>query len=125
MKKQNDMTLRDEPYSSVGVQYVTGQEQRNSATKNEDAEPWQKQSPAVDVYGGKSKAWCSKEEYFIGICNVRAMNQGKFDVVKKEMARMNINRLGVSELKWTGWGNLIQMTSLSTTVDKNPLEEKE
>ena len=39
MKKQNDMTLRDEPYRSVGVQYATGEEQRNSATKNEDAEP--------------------------------------------------------------------------------------
>ena len=39
MKKQNDMTLRDEPYMSVGVQYATGEEQRNSATKNEDAEP--------------------------------------------------------------------------------------
>ena len=54
-----------------------------------------------------------------------SMNQGKLEVVTQEMAIVNIDILGISELKWTGWGNLIQMTSLSTTVDKNPLEEKE
>ena len=51
------------------------------------------------------------------------MNQGKLDVVKQEMARVNINILGISELKWTA--NLIQMTIISTTVGKNPLEEME
>ena len=51
------------------------------------------------------------------------MNQGKLDVVKQEMARVNINILGISELKWQGWVNLIQMTIISTTVGKNPLEE--
>ena len=53
------------------------------------------------------------------------MNQGKFEVVKQEMARLNNNILGISELKWTGKVNLIQMTIISTTVGKNPLEEME
>ena len=53
------------------------------------------------------------------------MNQGKLEVVKQKMARMNINTLGISELKWTGMGNLTQMTIISTTVGKNPLEEME
>ena len=53
------------------------------------------------------------------------MNQGKFEVVKQEMARVNIYILGISELKWTGMGDLIQMTIISITVSKNPLEEME
>ena len=52
------------------------------------------------------------------------MNQGKLEVVKQEMTRVNINILGISELKWTGKGKFIQMI-ISTTVDKNPLEEME
>ena len=51
------------------------------------------------------------------------MNQSKLDVVKKERARVNI--LGISELKWLKWVNLIQMTIISTTMDKNPLEKVE
>ena len=51
------------------------------------------------------------------------MNQGKFEVIKQEMARVNINILGISELKWKKWVNLTQMTIISTTVGKNPLEE--
>ena len=51
------------------------------------------------------------------------MNQGKLEVVKQEMARVNIDTLGISELKWTGKVNLTQMTIISTTVGKNPLEE--
>ena len=53
------------------------------------------------------------------------MNQGKLDVVKQEMARVNINILGISELKWQEWVNLIQMAITSTTVDKNPFGEME
>ena len=53
------------------------------------------------------------------------MNQGKLEVVKQEMARLNINILGVSKLKWTEWVNLTQMTIISTTVGSNPLEEME
>ena len=50
------------------------------------------------------------------------MNQGKLEVVKQEMARMNVDILGITELKWTGMGELTQMTIISTTVGKNPLE---
>ena len=53
------------------------------------------------------------------------MNQGKLDVVKQEMARVNIEILGISELKWTEWVNLTQMTIIFTTVGKKPLEEME
>ena len=53
------------------------------------------------------------------------MNQGKLDVAKWEMARVNVDILGISELKWTGMVNLTQMTIIFTTVDKNPLEEME
>ena len=61
----------------------------------------------------------------MGTWNVRSMNQGKLEVVKQEMARVNINILGISELKWNGMGNLTQMTIISTTVGKNLLEEME
>ena len=69
--------------------------------KNEGMEPKQKQYPAVDVTGGRSKVWCCKEQYGIGTWNVRSMNQGKLEVVKQEMARVNVDILGISELKWT------------------------
>ena len=68
--------------------------------------PKQKQHPAVDVTGDGSKVRCSKEQYCIGIWNVMSMNQGKLEVVKQEMARVNINILGISELKWTENGEL-------------------
>ena len=67
-------------------------------------EPKQKQYPAVDVTGDKSKVRCYKEQYYIGTWNVRSMNQGKLEVVKQEIARVNIDILGISELKWTGMG---------------------
>ena len=51
------------------------------------------------------------------------MKQGKLEVVTQKMARMNIGLLGIGELKWTGMANLIQITIISATVDKNPLEE--
>ena len=53
------------------------------------------------------------------------MNQGELEVVKQEMARVNVDILGISELKWTGMGDLIQMTIISTTVGRNPSEEME
>ena len=67
-------------------------------------EPKQKQYPAVDVTGDRSKVWCCKEQYCIGTWNVRSMNQGKLEVVKQEVARVNVDILGISELKWTGMG---------------------
>ena len=77
---------------------------RNNSRKNEGTEPKQKQYPAVDVTGDRSKVRCSKEQYCIGTWNVRSMNQGKLEVVKQEMARVNVDILGISELKWTGMG---------------------
>ena len=67
-------------------------------------EPKQKQCPVVDVTGVGSKVQCCKEQYCIGTWNVRFTNQGKWKVVKQEMARVNIDILGISELKWTGMG---------------------
>ena len=90
MKRQKDMTQKDEIPRSVGAQYATGEEQRNNSRRNEEAEPKQKQDPAVDVSGGESKVRCCKEQYCIGTWNVRSMNQGKLEVVKQEMTRMNI-----------------------------------
>ena len=58
----------------------------------------------MDVTGDRNKVQCCKEQYCIGTWNVRSMNQGKWDVVKQEMARVNVNILGISELKWTGMG---------------------
>ena len=58
----------------------------------------------VGVSSGESKVCCYKEQYFIGTWNARSMNQGKLEVVKQEMARANINILGISEIKWTGMG---------------------
>ena len=69
-------------------------------------EPKQKQHPVVDMTGDGSKVQCCKEQYCIGTWNVRSMNQGKLDVVKQKMARVNINILGISELKWTGMSEL-------------------
>ena len=67
-------------------------------------EPKQKQHPVVDGTGDRSKIRCCKEQYCIGPWNVRSMNQGKLEVVKQETARVNVNILGISELKWTGIG---------------------
>ena len=61
-------------------------------------------APVVDASGDESKTRCCKEQYCIETWNVRSMNQGKLDVVKQEMARVNIDILGISELKWTGLG---------------------
>ena len=104
MRKQKDMTLKDEFPRSVGAQYVTGDKQKNNSRKNEETEPKQKQHPVMDVTGDRSKVRCCKEQYCTGTWNVRSMNQGKLEVVKQEMARVNIDILGSSELKWTGLG---------------------
>ena len=94
MIRQKDMTLKDELPRSVGSRYVNGEEWRNNFRKNEEIEPKQKQCPVVDVTGDGSKVQCCKEQYCIGAFNVRSMNQGKLEVVKQEMARVNIDILG-------------------------------
>ena len=104
MKRQKDRTLKDELPRSVGAQYATGDQQRNNYRKNEGMEPKQKQHPVVDGTGDTSKIRCCKEQYCIGTWNVRSMNQGKLEMVKQEMARVNIDILGISELRWTGMG---------------------
>ena len=76
----------------------------NNSRKNEETEPKKKQCPVVDVTGDGSKVQCCKEQYCIGNWNVRCMKPGKLEVVKQEMARVKINILGISELKWTGMG---------------------
>ena len=99
MKRQKDKTLKDELPRSVAAQYATGDQWRNNSRKNEEIEPKQKQHPVVDVTGDTSKVRCYKQQYCIGTWNVRSMNQGKLEVVKQEMARVNVNILGISELK--------------------------
>ena len=85
-------------------QYTTGDQWRNNSSKNKETEPKQKQHPAVDVTGDGSKVRCSKEQYCIGTWNVRSMIQGKLEAVIQEMARVNVDILGISKLKWTGMG---------------------
>ena len=104
MKRQNDRILKEELPRLVGTQYATGNQWRNNSRKNEEKEPKQKQYPVVDVTGDRSKVRCCEEQYCIGTWNVRSMNQGKLEVVKQEMARVNVNILGISKLKWTGMG---------------------
>ena len=79
----------------------------------------------MDVTDDRSKIQCYKEQYCIGTWNVTSMNQDKLEVVKQEMARVNVNILGISELRWTGGVNLTQMTIISTTVGRKPSEEME
>ena len=88
-------------------------------------EPKQKQYPVVDVTGDRSKIRCCKEQYCIGTWNVRSMNQGKLEVVKQEMTRVNVDILGISKRNGLEWVNLTQMTIIATTAGRNPSEEME
>ena len=97
-------SLKDELPRSVGAQYATGDQWRNNSRKNEEMESKQKQYPVVDVTCDGSKVQRCKQQYGVGTWNVRSMNQGKFEVVKQEMSRQNINDLGNSNLKWTELG---------------------
>ena len=69
---------------------LDGDQWRNNSRKNEAMVPRQKQYPVVDVTGNRSKVLCCKEQYYLGTWNVMSMNQGKLEVVKKEMARVNV-----------------------------------
>ena len=117
------MTLKDEQHPrSIGAQYATGEEWRYNSRKNEEMELKQKQHYVVGVTVDRSKDQCYKEQYCIGTWKLKSMNQGKLEVVKQEMARVNFEILGIRELKWTGMGELTQMTFISTTVGRNPSE---
>ena len=104
LKRQNDRILKEELLRSVGAQYATGDQWISNSRKNEGMEPKQKQYPVADVTDDRSKVQCCKEQYCIGTWNGWSMNQGKLEVVKQEMARVNVNILGISELKRTGVG---------------------
>ena len=90
MKKAKDRTLKDELPRLVGTQY--------SSRKYEEAQSKQKQCPVVYMTGNGGKVQCCKEQYCIGTGTVRSTNQGKLEVVKQEMARLNIHNLGIDEL---------------------------
>ena len=95
------MTLKDGLPRSVGAQYATGDQWRNNPRNNEEMELKEKLHPVVDVTGDGSKVRCCKQQYCIGFWNVKSVNQGKLEVVKQEMTRININILGISKLIWT------------------------
>ena len=101
-QKKKKRTLKDELPRLVGAQYATGDQWRNNSRKNEEMELKQKQHYVVGVTVDRSKDQCYKEQYCIGTWNVRSMNQGKLQVVKQETARVNVDILGISELKGTG-----------------------
>ena len=111
MKRQNDRILKDELPRLVGTRYATRDQWRNNSRKIEGMEPKQKQYPVVHVTADRSKVQCCKEQYCIGTWNVMSMNQGKLEVVKQEMERVNIDILGMSKLKCTGMGgcNLVPL----------------
>ena len=104
MKRQKDRTLKDELPRSVGAQYATGDQWRHNSRKKEGMVPKQKRHPVVNRTGDGSRVRCCKEQYCIGTWNVRSMNQGKLDVVK-QMSRVNVDILGISEVRWTGMGD--------------------
>ena len=104
MKRQRDRTLKDVLPGLVGAQYATGDQSRNNPRKNEGMEPKQKQYPAVDMTDDRRKVRCCKEQYCLGTWNVRSLNQGKLEVVKWQMASVNVDILGLSKLRWTGMG---------------------
>ena len=106
MRRQNDRILKEKLPRLLGAQYATGDQWRNNSRKNERMEPKQKQCPVVDVTGERSKVQFCKDQYCIGTWNVKCMNQGKLEMVKQEMARVNVNMLGIKELKWTGMSEL-------------------
>ena len=104
MRRKNDRTLKEELPRSVGAQYATGDQWRNNSRKKEGMEPKQKQDPVVDVTGDRTKVQCCKKQYCIGTWNVRSLYQGKLEMLKHEIARVNVNILGISKLKWNGMG---------------------
>ena len=117
MKRQKDRMLKEELPRWVGAQYATGDQWTK---KNEETASKKKQYPVVDVTGDGSRVQCCKEQYCMGTWNVRSMNQGKLEVVKQEMARVNTEILGISELKWTAAKSLQLCPTLCDPIDGSP-----
>ena len=84
-KRRKDMTMKGK------LPNILLEEWRNTSRKIEETQPKRKHCPVVDVTGDGSKVRCCKEQYCIGIWKVRSMNQGKLEVVKQEMARVNFD----------------------------------
>ena len=102
-KGKKSMMLKDELPRSVGAQYATGDQWRNNSRENEGMELKQNQHSVVDGTGNRSKVWCYKEQYCIGTWNVGPWIKANWKW-SNEMARVNVDILGVRELKWTGMG---------------------
>ena len=131
-EKAKRYNLKDEPPRLVDVQYATGEEQKNSSRRNEEAEPKWKQRPVVDVSGGESKVWFCKEQYCIGTWNVRSVKQGKLKMVKtgdsksehwhfrNQWTKMYWN--GRSEFRWPLylllWQQSLRGNGVALIVDK-------
>ncbi|CAF0781822.1 unnamed protein product [Adineta steineri] len=108
--KQSNLNIvpEDESLRLEGTQETAGEEQSTSASSrgiDEVARSKPKGRPVADVSRNERKVRCCKELYTIGIWNVRTMNQGKLDVVKAEILKLNMDILGASEIKWTGMGH--------------------
>ena len=95
-----------------------------NSRKDEEMGPKQ-QHPIVDVTADRNKVQCYKEQYCIGTWNVGSMNQGNLEVFKQQMARVNVDVLGISKLIWTGMDKFNSDDHISTTAGRNPLEEME
>ena len=120
MKRQNDRILKEELPRSVGAKYATGDQWRNNSRKNEGMKPKQKPYLVVDVTDDRSKVRCCKEQYCIGTWNVRSVNQGKLEVVKQEMARVNVDYVESWVPKnWCFWTVVLEKSL------ESPLECKE
>ena len=102
-KGQKNRTLKDKLSRLVGAPYATGDWWRNNS-KNEEMEPKQKQYPVVDMTGDGSNVQCCKEQYCIGTWNVRPMNQGKLEVVKRDGKSENQHfRNQQTKMERNGW----------------------
>ena len=108
MKRQKNRILKDELPRLIGAQYATRDQWRNNSRNNEEREPKRKQRPVLDVTGDGSRVRSCKEQYCMGTWNVTSMNQGALEVVKQEMARVNIDILG--KLLKQSWKNIRNST---------------
>ena len=104
MKRQKDRTLKDELPRSVGAQDATENSRETTPERKKRQSQSKNNTQSWIWLVMEVKSNSVKKQYCVRIWNVRSMNQGKLEVVKQEMARVNVNTLGISELKWTGMG---------------------